>query len=162
MKYLIALVALFIACEGPVGPQGDQGLQGIPGEDGLPGVANITVVTFSFLSSQIDTSGRGGIYTRTMSEITQEVVDNGVVLVFREVVGYWTPLPITESYDYGNDLEVDETIETTYLYRTGELSILYFGSFDPILLGLLSTGPYKVAVIPPSSVGKIQDVLAHQ
>ena len=166
MKRILIIALLFWSCErfdGPTGPQGEQGLigeqgitgeQGPSGEDGLPGVANITVSTFSFLSIQIDTSGRGGIYTSIMPQITQEVVDDGVVLVFMQVASFWMPLPVTESFDYNNSLGVNEVIETTYLYTAGELSIFYFTSYNPILLSYLFTGPFKVVIIPPAALAK--------
>ena len=38
MRYLLIIVLLFIACEGPVGPFGPQGIQGENGIDGQDGV----------------------------------------------------------------------------------------------------------------------------
>ncbi len=160
MKYLIALGALFIACEGPVGPAGPQGAQGTPGEqgapgeDGPPGAANITVATFSILTSQIDTSGNTGIYLRAIPEITQDVFNKGVVLVYVQIGGFWAPLPVTDSYDYNNNLGVDEVVEMTYLYSVGQLVIFYYDSFEPVFLAYFYTGPFKVVIIPPGSLGK--------
>lgn len=86
---LACAVALLASCEkeGPIGPQGPQGEQGPSGDDGNANVASTTVTFDQFL---------GGVttfdYILNWSQITQDIIDDGVVLGFVNTSGGWTEL----------------------------------------------------------------------
>ncbi|QQR85396.1 MAG: hypothetical protein IPJ76_12340 [Flavobacteriales bacterium] len=77
------------ACEkeGPIGPQGEQGEQGLPGQDGSANVLSgeCTFGEYNGGASNFD-------YTCNASYITQDIIDNGVVLGYVSTSGGWSPL----------------------------------------------------------------------
>lgn len=156
MRWLILVVGLIIGCEGPTGPAGEQGPTGLTGEQGADGVANITTTTFTIPStSSIITIDFVGSYVHTMSGITSEVVNNGLVLIFWEIGTGWLALPYSFNLDYGGDLSVDEVIQMTYGYGIDFVEIVFITSYSSLVTSNLPLGPYKVVIIPPTSLGKI-------
>lgn len=80
------LALLLSACE-KEGPAGPQGAQGPPGADGA---ANILTGECTF---DIYTGGATSFdYNCNASYITQDIIDNGVVLGFVSTSGGWSPL----------------------------------------------------------------------
>lgn len=82
--------------EGPIGPQGAQGEQGEGGQDGDDGSANVTTVTappfeqYPFAPNyQLSTEVN---YILNTALITQDIIDNGVVLGYVNTSGGWTAL----------------------------------------------------------------------
>lgn len=85
---------------GPTGPQGEQGLQGeqgpqgeqgVPGEQGATGNANVIALDW-FTPSEYLLSERFGIsyfeHDEAIPEITQEVLDTGVILTYAKLNFY--------------------------------------------------------------------------
>lgn len=104
-KYvLLALVIAFtFSCseDGAVGPQGTSGQNGTDGTDGTNGTdgtdgqdGNANVISSDWFtpSSYTLSTGFGGIklldHDQAAPEITQEIIDNGVVLVYGKLNGY--------------------------------------------------------------------------
>jgi hypothetical protein len=90
---------------GPAGPQGEQGVQG---EEG-----NANVQTYTFDISTIATSN----FTVLFSELTQDVLDNDVILTYiqRTSTSRYYQIP---GISFSNDFEVE--------LRSGELGIFNY------------------------------------
>lgn len=162
MRWIILGVVLVMGCEGPIGPAGEQGLTGAQGptgqtgEPGADGVANITTTTFTIPStSSIITSEFVGSYTHNIPGITSDVVGSGLVLMYWGLGAGWLALPYSFNLDYGGDLSVDEVIQMTYGFGIGFVEIVFITSYSSLVTSNLPLGPYKVVIIPPTSLGKI-------
>ncbi len=107
LSVLLALSTIAIGCEGPTGPQGVQGLQGEVGPQGpqglqgSPGTANVIYsdwLRLGDVSSLADTTilnRNYAMYHLPAPELTQEINDYGVVIVYYKLSGMITPLPFT-------------------------------------------------------------------
>ena len=156
MRWLILVVGLTIGCEGPTGPAGEQGPTGLTGEQGADGIANITSTTFIIPSTaSFITIDFVGSYTHSISGITRDVVDSGLVLMYWDLGAAWLALPYSLNLDYDNDLSVDEVIQMTYGFGIGFVELLFITSYSSLVTDGLPLGPYKVVIIPPASLGKI-------
>lgn len=107
----IALIAMSCSKDGATGPAGPAGANGINGTNGnanVLGSSTFTTTTSNWVS------GGGGVYWTAnltgASSITQNIVDKGIVSVFRMYtingVTQWSPLPDTNinqnlSFSYG-------------------------------------------------------------
>ncbi len=88
-----ALLLTFCSTEdgtdGAVGPAGEQGISGIDGADGN---ANVMSSDWYTPASYTLSSGLGSInlleHNQAASEITQEILDNGIILVYGKLSGY--------------------------------------------------------------------------
>jgi hypothetical protein len=90
---MMALMLIFsVACdsdEGATGPAGANGTNGTDGTDGQDGNANVQTYTF-------DVSAESGIgFNLTVPEITQDVLDNDVILHYINIDTVWYPVPGT-------------------------------------------------------------------
>lgn len=82
---MFAMLAIACTKEGPIGPKGDAG---VPGQDGSANVTSITGTsnnTYNGGSSDFD-------YVMTTDLITQNIIDDGVVLGYLSTSAGWTPL----------------------------------------------------------------------
>ncbi|MBW8244440.1 collagen-like protein [Muricauda oceani] len=74
---LLFALLLFGACsdgeDGAVGPQGEQGVQGEPGEDGNANVKSYLFEDQSFMAGEVPFD---------LPAVTQDILDNGVVLAY--------------------------------------------------------------------------------
>ncbi|MBK8585546.1 MAG: hypothetical protein IPN88_09005 [Bacteroidetes bacterium] len=102
--------------KGDVGPAGPAGTNGTNGTNGIDGNANVigtnsTIVTTSMwaLSSSFY------VADITATGITQDIVDRGLVSVFRKYSDGWTPLP---------DMNINNT--TTYNFELGVVHLYNF------------------------------------
>ena len=136
----IALIA-FIRCEGPTGPQGEQG------EQGEPGTANVIYSEWTTLSSAWrDSTFFGNNYKvnhLSTTDITQDVIDNGVVLCYAKYQTHVVPLPYNgETYILSFELDLNKIIFTTLKtdYTGGAtLSSSFMYRYVVIPGGVLST-----------------------
>ena len=109
----IALVCGFFALtsctkEGPQGPQGPQG---------PPGVVNVEDISFTVNPRDWQTASSTDLFVQvSVPDITQDIVDNGMVVVYLENNGFEVALPST-SYS-GN---FSYTFQPSYI--AGELDI---------------------------------------
>ncbi len=146
---LLLPLILLLHCEGPTGPQGP------------PGAANITVKTFTIEdTTDIQINGLFGYYDYEMDAITQAVVDSGIVLGYLgdQNQTAWAPLPYDIDIDIENDFTVNYTLSVGFEYRVGLFSITYIASADTLFRPSLPLGPFKVAVVPPSQMGRLGKV----
>ncbi len=111
IKFLsLALLLILVACEGPVGPagppgpQGEQGESGDKGEPGEPGNANVAARIITLRASDFtDFFGSFESAVYPVPEITQEVVDNGIVLAYTNLGSesiWFTMDPFGAAYEY--------------------------------------------------------------
>lgn len=111
-----AFIVLFASCakDGEPGPQGPAGQNGINGQDGN---ANVQSYLFTVYSNMWSGSGSNFKYVvLNVPQITQSVVDSGMVLVYRVYNGYNALLPIT-NYTGSDELTI------SFLYQAGEVEI---------------------------------------
>lgn len=112
-KAVLLSIAMFVfGCskDGETGPAGPAGANGINGTNGINGNANVIGSTiFSTTASNWTTDTGGIVWTATLTganEITQNIVDRGIVSVFILTGSQWSPLPFTffnrnMSYSFG-------------------------------------------------------------
>ena len=138
-----ALACLIVSCDSLEGPQGEQG---------PPGVANIQTVIRSYSADDVSINGGTGGVRFPMGEITQQVYNGGDVRVYYKNSDYWLALPWSYAFDYSDDLEVDETVEFTYAYETGNLYLFFISSDNFLSRNAIFSGQIKVVIVPPSVV----------
>ncbi len=185
-KYvLLALVMVFIfscAEDGAVGPQGATGAAGVDGQDGTDGAdgqdgtdgadgqdGNANVMSFDWFipPSYTLTTGFGDIrlldYDHAATEITQEIIDTGVVLVYGKLNGYnqsiWpnnqvSLMPIVLMYDM-DPVEIDTW---TAILSVGNIRIRFINSnnrYNTVNI----THQFRYVIIPSSgsTSGRIAD-----
>lgn len=120
-------VSLFIGCEGdegPQGPQGDkgdqgeQGIQGEQGEQGEPGTANVIYSDWAPAEGSWRDSTMFGANFKvnhlTAADLTQDVLDNGVILCYAQYSSNIVPLPYTNAvYTLSFHLDLNRIVLTT-------------------------------------------------
>ncbi len=106
---IVVLSLGLLACEGPAGsegpqgPQGEQGLQGEQGPQGEEGTANVIYSEWMRLGD-VSTGADTTILSRNFAryhipapDLTQEIIDQGTMLVYYQLLDLITPLPWTFS-----------------------------------------------------------------
>ena len=91
-KYLVLalLVAFNFSCSPEDGEAGPQGEQGAAGTNGTDGNANVEVLTF-------DMSAASGTFDDIpVTQLTQDIIDNDVVLGYIKRGNNWHPLPAVQ------------------------------------------------------------------
>ena len=140
---LIAVPLMFISCDSLKGPQGPEG---------PPGVANISTVTFTVAHNDYSIDGSLATYTKTIPEITSDVVNGGTVMAFYgDGSGSWYALPFSWGIDYTQNLEVDETIEVTYGIDYHQFGLILMTSDSEMIVYDGIPTQFKVVIIPPSA-----------
>lgn len=109
IKYLLfTAVLLFSGCadDGDVGPKGDKGDQGDTGEQGETGTANVIYSEWFALNTAtnkfakfVNVSSNKLVYEFDAPDITQEVVERGLVVAFFRLDGYTYTLPFLYIYN---------------------------------------------------------------
>ncbi len=90
-KYLLVLIvaAAFGACKkGDVGPQGPEGPAGAQGPQGSPNVKYSDWFTPNAYTLTTVFGIKHFTYQKTVPEITQPILDSGMVIVFGKLLGY--------------------------------------------------------------------------
>lgn len=159
-KYLLIIISsislfFIIGCEGPEGPTGPQGLQGEQGpqgQQGPEGTANVIYsdwITLSDLEAPSDTTVLGRTYSKweiPASELTQEIINQGTILVYFSLEGVVLPLPTT----FGGS----NPIFITYApFQPGTLSILA-QNLDNTTSGLNASIQFRYILIPGGTAAK--------
>jgi len=143
---LFAAALLLAACDGEDGPTGPQG---------PPGTANV-IYSEWFTAAQWDTATIFGIrnfsYTRAAPQITQAILDSGVVLTYGRLTGYapqvWPAdrvalLPVTLTYVQGNT-----QVDTWSAYMTpGNLRINFTNNMN-FYTSVATTHRFRYVIIP--------------
>lgn len=177
---LLFALQLFFACTkngglgltGPQGPQGDTGTTGPQGPQGATGTANVIYSQWFDPSSYTkDTvyGTYGFYYNKATTDITQQVVDSGVVITFGKLDGYqpsiWptdqvAELPINITYMSASVANIDNW---SALITAGNLKIQLTSSTNAY--GIISNlHKFRYVIIPggiASSVASIKPGLAH-
>ena len=180
MKNLIPLVILTLgvlqfSCskEGPAGPQGDAGPQGPTGANGAPGAAGPAGSANVIYSSWFLTGAAGwdtavadaspygafAIYDKATTTVTQDVIDNGIVLAYMKgdpttgLADDVFPLPYTIGPGFGFTDHWDFVLNTA-----GNIRFLYKSDFPwtPTELAGIS---FRYVIVPGgvASVGRVRD-----
>ena len=106
---------------GPAGPQGPTGGQGTPGTNGTNGTnGNANVISTNNVTTTNWTQESSNIYSKTLlvPAITQDIVDNGSVLVFyKDTDNMWNLLPLT----IGKNI-------TLYSFYLGKVDLLNYNT----------------------------------
>lgn len=136
--------------QGPQGPQGEQGPAGQDGQDG-----NVDVKSYSFQISSADyvegSTGSAEYFevAKQMPAITQDVADNGLVMVYyKHSIDGWRALPFTFHYSTGSS--AGKSTSLMFFFDVGMLTIRAWATdTDP----LKYSGTFR-AVIAPGTAGK--------
>lgn len=134
--------------EGPEGPPGAQGIQGEQGPQGDPGTANVIYSDWLQLEGVWRDSTFFGVDWKvnhlTVPDLTQEVIDNGVVLCYGEFSNNVVPLPYySKSYILTFTLDLNKIIfMTSNPDFTGGVSLSSSFNFRYIIIpgGVAATG----------------------
>lgn len=120
----ILAVSFLASCTkvGPMGPQGPQGPQGPAGQDGNANVASSTVTIRSSDWQWMNNSGQWMVEI-DYPAITNNVYNHGAVLVYMDVDGAWSQVPLTYYYqdrlDDGTIINCAASIEVATLSNGG-------------------------------------------
>ena len=131
---------------GPTGPAGAAGAAGATGAQGPAGTANVIYSQWFTPASYVKDTvfGLYGFsYTKATTDITQQVIDSGVILTYGKLNGYnptlWPTnqviqLPITILYDVGSTTYIDvwsatETVGNLKIRLVDNLNA--YGSVNP-------------------------------
>ena len=146
-----------VGSPGATGPKGDTGPPGQDGQDGLDGNANVSAITFSLPSTAWST-GTIKTYSRGVAEITQDVVDDGLVMVYQRQAPDtdWGALPFTYNITLSSGGQTFNAIITTqFSYDTDSLFLTNSNSLRANITNS-ATFPgdreYKVVIIPPANL----------
>jgi len=131
---ILTLVLTSCSKDGDVGPQGvqgDAGQDGVDGIDGEDGNANIMYSDW-FTVSSTDWSGIGGpriTFVKSAPEITQRILDTGVILVYHRFEGKTRQLP--------------------YTFIAGGLNLSYFIELDTLNIEGFNLSSANVGIVLP-------------
>lgn len=137
---LLPITLFLFSCEtegpiGPAGPAGKDGTNGIDGTDGNDGNANVVSKNYTVSPNDWIEHGVLGIdqyydVKIDIPEITSEIIEKGVVLVYLNVSGTYYPLPITSpnGVDIGDE-QYQWLSLIDYVFKVGSVTIMY-GSSD--------------------------------
>ena len=134
--------------EGPAGPAGPAGANGTNGINGINGNANVVgSEPFSTAANNWTSLLGGRAWTATLSgatSITQNIVDKGMVIVFRRYttngVTTWSPLPDTNI-----------NINISYSYSLGAIQFLAQSTND-VSIPNPGTITFRYVVISPTNL----------
>jgi hypothetical protein len=165
----LTIIALFVAtmfifsCKEIPGPQGTAGTPGLNGRDGVAGApgkegnANVKGNVFNVKSSdwqKVFYTGSTTYYyyavVFNIPEITQNVVDKGMVVCYRSgaTTTSWAAMPYSFSFDSGSTVKV---YNYDAVHALGKMFIS-LGSTDDLPFAPSSEQNYKVVVITPSGL----------
>ena len=113
----VLMVSLFASCRGPMGPQGPAGHDGND--------ANVSSSTVTVKSSEWEWNDVNGQWVVTIDypAINNNVYNYGAVLVYMDVNGTWSQVPLTYYYqdldNQGNTINCEASIEVATLSDGG-------------------------------------------
>jgi len=158
ITYTVFIMLLTIAissCKGDDGPAGADGVDGADGANGADGAANVTSV--ELMATDITwTVGTyigvpSNVFTLTVAELNQDIIDHGMVLGFSHLVGggynVWGPMPF--DYDGGAG-----TLYIAYTYVLNELTLYAYSSAGTVWDPNPIFPEYRFLLIPDNTIGK--------
>ncbi len=119
---VLALALILPSCKGDTGPAGPAGPAGADGED-----AEFSIITISFTGEDAGISGSNSFYDVSVPEMTQDIVDNGCVVVYINDAmsdtpdSGWILMPFILSIS-------GESIMFSFMYELGQVTFAYFAS----------------------------------
>ncbi len=138
IKLAVALVVIlgiaFTACK----KKEIQGPKGDPGDPGIGGNANIVSTSTFVVNSaawEADSVNESLKVTLNFTELTQNVVDNGSVKVYRQEGTVWSELPITTS-----------DLFTQFGFDVGKLYLNYINIEGGIPGAAPATAKYRMVI----------------
>lgn len=152
----VAIMLAVSGCEGPAGPTGPAGPQGDAGEQGPqgpPGTADVIYsdwIGLTDLEAGVDTVYLGRNYRKhdiPAPELTQEIIDEGAVLVYLRLSGGVVPLPGT--FGGANPIHI-----TFALLHPGTLSVLS-QNLDNTPTGLNTSAEFRYILIPGGATAEM-------
>ena len=117
---LMAGMTTLISCtkEGQRGPAGLDGQDGTNGTNGQNGNANVKSLTIDILESQWTDEGPGIAQLELDAPIlTEEIVNNGSVMVYLGTSGFWYALPVVLTLPAGSQ-------SYTFGFEPGKLTVI--------------------------------------
>lgn len=145
---LIASASIFSSCakEGPAGPAG---------ADGKDGNANVKSNSYFITGSEWTYSSGEATLTKQMSQITQDMVNNGVVAVYVKSAGssVWEAMPTSYASTTGVVLSLG------YSYEVGKLHLFWtWNTTATIGAADIGNNDFKVVVISGSALARHPNV----
>lgn len=141
MKNIYILLSIFAltfatySCEGDEGPAGPAG------------AANIVSEEFTFVGSDVQQSSNTSFVAQhTTLALSEEILNEGVVLGYLQLDNVWTPLPVALS---GADL--------TFSFGTGFFNVELYGPDADESTGIFTNVEYRMVAIPPEEVNPSLD-----
>lgn len=141
IPFVIAAL-LFTGCvegtvgpQGPSGPRGPEGPRGPRGPQGPPGGALTVSFEVPFNVDNAALNGQVLSQQYDAPEITQDVVDNGIVTAYYREQGTWTAMPYTYRVQDGS---LDYTVTFAYAFERGFTEVFYEFSNDDALPDLVN------------------------
>lgn len=161
-NYLLNLLILFVlglgisfyGCEGPMGPAGADGIDGVngvDGQDGEDGNANVTSQSFT-ASWSMDWTNYFWYCDLYCSDITNNVLETGVVLVYARVQNTYRQLPFVY---YTTD---DTPIYVNPLFITGMVEVQVRLADGYYLTTQPSFNQLRVVTIPAPELNKYPEI----
>ena len=117
--FLSLLIVVIIATTFNACTKGDTGPQGSAGANGYNGNANVNTQTFTISSWSFNSPSYSASVTDY--DITQDIVDNGAVMVYvSNGSGGWQPLPLTgyPTSTYSSTYTTVHALYTAAFYKT--------------------------------------------
>lgn len=161
---LIGIFALLTSCEGPegpAGPAGPAGPQGLAGTTGAQGPAgqngNANVIASSWITNvwAVESNGYRAHRNIPASEITQNIIDNGTILVYTRLSSASTSIKLIPCPIY-NVTTGQLAYIIDALFKIGNFDVLA-GAPPSGISGIEVTAPnsqVRYVIIPPASNGR--------
>lgn len=148
---LIASASIFSSCakEGPAGPAGTNGTNGKDGN------ANVKSQSYFITGSEWTYSTGEATLTKQMSQITSDIVNNGVVAVYVKSAGssVWEAMPTSFASTTGVVLSLG------YSYEVGKLNLFWSWNTAVTLSAAdIGNNDFKVVVISGSALARHPEV----
>lgn len=148
---LIAGASIFSSCakEGPAGPAG------AAGTNGKDGNANVKSQSYFITGSEWTYASGEATLTKQMSQITQDIVNNGVVSVYVKASGssVWEAMPTAIGDPTGIVLSLG------YSYEVGKLNLFWtWNAPGQLSASNIGNNDFKVVVISGSALARHPNV----
>ena len=145
---LIASASIFSSCakEGPTGPAG---------ANGKDGNANVKSQSYFITGSEWTYATGEATLTKQMSQITQDIVNNGVVSVYVKASGssVWEAMPTAIGDPSGVVLSLG------YSYEVGKLNLFWtWNTAVQLSASVIGNNDFKVVVISGSALARHPNV----
>ena len=153
----ILAVTFFASCRGPMGPQGPQGPAGYDGHD-----ANVSSSTVTVYSNDWHWNDYNGQWNVTIDypAINSNVYNYGAVLVYMDVDGAWSQVPLTYYYqDVNNQGETINCAASIEVATLSDGAVRLFWTESDFYDGMRpATHDFKIVAIEAALYSERSDV----